>query len=126
MVCHVIQQKRKRLNILLMTTHKYDKVLDRELAVLAKEEEFRRSTKETLKNQWEKNREKEALVKQKRIAAHSPIFNPKSTPFTSLPSSSKLSPTSIATNTSLDFSLIEVLSDNDNVNMEVKDTKEPK
>ncbi|MCJ1345691.1 hypothetical protein MMC31_003900 [Peltigera leucophlebia] len=110
-VCHDIQ---------------YDKVLDREIAVLAEEEEFRRSTEEALKNQWEKNREKEAPVKQKQIAANAPIFNPKSTSFTSLPSSSKPTPTSTAITTSPIFSLIEELSDNDDENMEVKDTQEQK
>lgn len=50
-VCHDIQQEHKRLNILLMIVYRYNKVLDRELAVLAKKEEFCWSTKEALKNQ---------------------------------------------------------------------------
>ncbi|MCJ1346864.1 hypothetical protein MMC31_005083 [Peltigera leucophlebia] len=112
-VRHDIQRERKRLNTLLMAAHRYNKVLDQELAVLAEEEEFCRSTEEALKNQWEKNREKEALVKQKRIAGNAPIFNPKSTSSTSLSLSSKPTPTSTATTTSPVFSLIEELSDND-------------
>ncbi|MCJ1344946.1 hypothetical protein MMC31_003151 [Peltigera leucophlebia] len=126
MVRHDIQRERKRLNTLLIAAHRYDKILDWELAVLAEEEEFCRSTEEALKNQWKKNREKEALVKQKRIAANAPIFNPKSTSSTSLPSSSKPTSTSTATTTSPVFSLIEELSDNDDENMEVKDTQEQK
>lgn len=78
MIRHDIQRERKRLNILLMAAYRYNKVLDWELAVLVEEEEFCWSTEEVLKNQWEKNREKEALVKQKWIAANFPIFNPKS------------------------------------------------
>lgn len=50
MVCQNIQQKLKRLNTLLMAAHRYNKVLDRELAVLVEEEEFRRSTEEALKD----------------------------------------------------------------------------
>lgn len=77
MICHDIKRERKRLNALLMAGHRYDKVLNRELANLAEEEEFCRSTEQALMNQREKNREKEALVKQKRADANAPIFNPK-------------------------------------------------
>lgn len=63
MVCHNIQRECKRLNILLIAAHKYDKVLDWELTVLAEEEEFCWSTEKALKDHWEKNREKEALIK---------------------------------------------------------------
>lgn len=54
MVFHDIKRERKRLNALLMAGHRYDKVLNRELASLAEEEEFRRSTEHALMNQWEK------------------------------------------------------------------------
>ncbi len=49
MVRQDIQRKRKRLNALLMATHRYDKVLDRELATLPEEEEYCRSIKEALR-----------------------------------------------------------------------------
>lgn len=39
-VCQDIQQECKRLNILLIAAHRYDKVLDRELATLVEEEKY--------------------------------------------------------------------------------------
>lgn len=106
-----------------MAAYRYDKVLDRKLAILAEEKEFCPSTKEVLKNQWEKNREKEILVKQKRIVANFPIFNPKSVLSILLPSSSKRTLTSTPTSTSPVFLLVKEPSDNDDENMEIKDTQ---
>ncbi len=51
MICQDVQRERKRLNTLLMVAHRYDKVLDREPATLAEEEEFCWSTEETLMKQ---------------------------------------------------------------------------
>lgn len=95
--------------------------MDWELAALAEEEEFRRSIEEVLKNQWEKNRKKEALIKQKQIATNSPSFNLKSASSTSLPSNSKPTPISTTTPTSSAFLLVEKLSNNNDENIEVKD-----
>ncbi len=115
MVRRDIQRERKRLNALLMAAHRYDKVLDRELATLAEEEEYRRSTKEVLRKQWEQIKEKESLVKIKWAAANAPLLNPRalSTSAPSALSTIKLTPSS--TNpTSPAFMLIQKISDSDN------------
>lgn len=52
MVHQNVQRKRKHLNALLIATHRYDKVLDWELATLADEEGYHRFTEEALKKQW--------------------------------------------------------------------------
>ncbi len=46
-----IQRERKRFNAVLIATHRYNKVLDQELATLAEEEEYRRSIEEMLRKQ---------------------------------------------------------------------------
>lgn len=51
MICQDIQPERKWLNILLMATHRYEKVLNRELTTVAKEEKFPRSIEEALMKQ---------------------------------------------------------------------------
>lgn len=43
MVCQDVQQKRKRLNTLLIAAYRYDKVLDQELATLTEEKKYCRS-----------------------------------------------------------------------------------
>lgn len=74
-----------------MTAHKYDKVLDWELATLAEEKEYCRSIEEALKKQWEQNKEKEILVKQKRAAANATLLNPRALS-TSAPPNNKANP----------------------------------
>ncbi len=109
-----------------MAAYRYDKVLDRELATLAKEEEFYWSIEEALIKQWEKSREKEALVKQKQAIAYVPIFNPKSVASASLPSIIKLTPPLTVTTTSPAFLLIEEINDNNNDSMDMKDPQKQK
>ncbi len=109
-----------------MATHRYDKVLDRELTTLAEEDEFRRSTEEVLMKQWEKNYEKEALVKQKRAAANALIFNTKFAVSASLLSFTKLTLPLTVSTTSPAFLLIKEISNSENDTLDIKDPQEQK
>ncbi len=125
MVRQDIQRERKRLNTLLIAAYRYNKVLDRELATLAEEEEYCRSTKEVLRKQWEQNKEKESLVKIKRAAANTPLLNPRalSTSTPSAPSTTKLTPSS--TNpTSPAFMLIQEINNSNNESQPAEDSQE--
>lgn len=106
MIRQDIQWERKHSNTLLIVAYRYNKMLDRELATLAEQEEYFQSTEEVLRKQWEQNREKKFLIKQKRAAAIVSLLNSRALS-TSARLTTKPTPISFANTLTSRFCLIK-------------------